>query len=245
MNWKRTMTLLVLVALALPAFAQFKGAFDKLKKKADEVVSGKATLSQEDVGNGLKEALNIGVEEAVSFLSAENGYLGSPYKILVPEEAQTVVRRLKNVPGFGDVEKQLEEKMNRAAELAVAKAQPIFVDAITQLSFQDAWSLLTGEDDAATRYLEKTTSTSLQEAFLPIIQQSLDEVNAREYWNKAVTAYNRIPFIKKANPALDQHVTEKALVGLFSLVEEKERDIRDNTALRTSSLLQKVFAEQD
>ncbi len=245
MNWKKTMMLMLVVALSLPAFGQLKGTLGKLRKQAEDIVSGETPLSQEEVGAGLKEALNIGVGEAVSFLSAEDGYLGSSYKILVPEEAQNVVSKLKNVPGFGDVEQQLEEKMNRAAELAVAKAKPIFVDAITQLTFQDAMSLLMGDKDAATRYLERTTTQSLTDAFLPIIQESLDEVNAREYWRSAVTAYNRIPFVQKTNPELDQHVTEKALVGLFGLVEVKERDIRDNTALRNTELLQKVFAKQD
>lgn len=245
MNWKRTMMLLIVVALALPAFAQVRGALGKLKQQAQDVISGDAALSQDEVGAGLKEALDLGVGEAVSFLSAENGYLGSSYKIMVPEEAQSVISRLKNVPGFGDVEQKLEEKMNRAAELAVAKAKPIFVDAIKQLSFQDAMSLLMGDKDAATRYLERTTTQSLTDAFLPIIQQSLDEVGAREYWRTAVTAYNRIPLVQKTNPELDQHVTGKALTGLFGLVEVKELEIRDNPALRTSELLRKVFSKQD
>jgi hypothetical protein len=245
MNWMKTTMLLLLLALSLPAFSQIRGALGKLKQQAEDVISGDKALSQEEVGAGLKEALNAGVEEAVSTLAVEDGYLGSSYKILVPTEAQNVVRKLKNVPGFGDVEQQLEEKMNRAAELAVAKAKPIFVEAIKGLTFQDAMNLLLGEDDAATRYLERTTRQSLTAEFLPIIQQSLDEVNAREYWRSAVTAYNRIPFVQKTNPELDQHVTDKALVGLFSLVEEKEKGIRDNPALRTSELLQRVFARQD
>ncbi|MEL7251670.1 MAG: DUF4197 domain-containing protein [Bacteroidota bacterium] len=243
MNWKKTIVMLLVLALAVPISAQIN--LGKLKKQAEDVIGGKTTLSQEETGNGLKEMLNIGVGEAVSFLSAEDGYLGSSYKILVPEEAQNVVSKLKNVPGFGNVEQELEEKMNRAAELAVAKAKPIFVDAITQLTFQDALNLLMGDKDAATRYLERTTTQSLTDAFLPIIQESLDEVNAREYWRSAVTAYNRIPFVQKTNPELDQHVTDKALAGLFGLVEVKERDIRDNPALRTTDLLRKVFAEQD
>lgn len=245
MNWKKTLMLMLVVSLTLPAFAQIKGALGKLKQQAQEVVKGDTPLSQEEVGEGLKEALDIGVGKAVSFLSAENGYLGSPYKILLPEEAQNVVSRLKSVPGFGDVEQKLEEKMNRAAELAVAKAKPIFVDAIKQLTFQDAMSLLMGDKDAATRYLERTTTQSLTAAFLPIIQQSLDEVGAREYWRTAVTAYNRIPLVQKTNPELDQHVTDKALTGLFGLVEVKELEIRDNPALRTSELLRKVFSKQD
>lgn len=245
MNGKKTMMLLLCAVLAMPAWSQIRGALGKLKDKAENVLSGENPLSNEEIGEGLKEALNAGVGEAVGFLSAENGYLGSSYKILVPEEAQQVVSKLKNVPGFGDVEQQLEEKMNRAAELAVEKAKPIFVDAITGLTFQDAMSLLMGEQDAATRYLERTTSQSLTDEFLPIIQASLDEVNAREYWRTAVTAYNKIPFVKKTNPELDQHVTDKALNGLFGLVEVKERDIRDNPAVRSTELLRKVFAEQD
>jgi hypothetical protein len=245
MNWKKTSILLLCALFSLPAFSQIKGALGKLKERAETVISGDAALSQEEVGAGLKEALDAGVGEAVSFLSAENGYLGSSYKILIPEEAQQVVSRLQGVPGFGNIEQQLEEKMNRAAELAVAKAKPIFVDAIRQLSFQDAMSLLMGEPDAATRYLDRTTSQSLKDAFLPIIQASLDEVNAREYWRSATTAYNRIPLVKETNPELDQHVTEKALQGLFGLVEVKERNIRENPALRTSELLRKVFARQD
>jgi len=245
MNWKKTSILLVFAILSLPAFSQIKGALGQLKNRAEAVVKGDTPLSQEEVGTGLKEALDAGVGEAVSFLSAENGYLGSSYKILVPEEAQQVVSRLKGIPGFGDLEQQLEEKMNRAAELAVAKAKPIFVDAIRQLTFKDAMSLLLGDPDAATRFLERTTTQSLTAAFLPIIQASLDEVNAREYWRTAVTAYNRIPLTKQTNPELDQHVTQKALQGLFGLVEVKERNIRENPALRTSELLRKVFARQD
>ncbi|MEZ4986007.1 MAG: DUF4197 domain-containing protein [Saprospiraceae bacterium] len=234
-----------MAVVSLPTWAQLNGALGKLKQKAETVIGTDNALSQDEIGAGLKEALDAGVGEAVRSLAAENGYLGSSYKILVPEEARQVVSRLKNVPGFGDVEQQLEEKMNRAAELAVAKAKPIFVDAIRQLTFKDAMSLLMGDPDAATRYLERTTAQSLTDAFLPIIQQSLDEVNAREYWRTAVNAYNRIPLVQKTNPELDQHVTQQALKGLFGLVEVKERDIRSNPALRTSDLLQRVFAKQD
>jgi len=233
------------LALALPGTAQINGTLGRLKQKADQVLTGEGPLSQDEAGAGIKEALNIGIDEAVGFLSAENGYLGSPYKILLPAEAQQVISRVKKLPGFGDIETKLEEKMNRAAELAVAKAKPIFVSAIKQLTFQDALQLLAGEPDAATRFLQRTTSAPLTAEFLPIIQQSLDEVNAREYWRTAVNAYNKIPMVQKTNPELDDHVTQKALEGLFGLVEVKERNIRENPALRTTELLQKVFARQD
>lgn len=237
--------LLAIALLPLSGQAQFDRVLGQVKDKADAVLNGESPLSNEEVGNGLKEALQLGVEEAVTSLSAEDGYFGSPYKILVPEEARTVTSKLRNVPGFGNVEAELELRLNRAAELAADKATPIFVDAITGLTFQDAMNLLLGEDDAATRYLESSTSNPLTAEFLPIIQQSLDEVNARTYWREAVTAYNKIPFVKKTNPELDQYVTERALFGLFGLIEKKEAALRDNPALRQTDLLRRVFARQD
>jgi hypothetical protein len=200
----------------------------------------------EEIGMGLKEALNNGVGEAVGFLSNENGYLESAYKILLPEEAQKVAQKLRGIPGFSDFEANLVEKLNRAAEGAAAKASPIFISAIKQMTFQDAYQILTGEHDAATRYLEKTTYDQLYGEFQPVVITSLDEVNAREYWKKAADTYNKIPFVgQKVNPELDDYVTSKALVGLFSLIEQKEEGIRENPVERTSELLKKVFKVQD
>ena len=153
--------------------------------------------------------------------------------------------KLKSVPGFANVEQDLEEKMNRAAEIAAEKAKPIFVNAIKQMAFRDAMDILMGNDDAATRYLESTTFKQLYTEFMPIIQASLDEVNAREYWRGAVTAYNKIPFVDKTNPELDDHVNRMALQGLFSLVEKKEEGIRNDVSLRNTDLLRKVFSKQD
>lgn len=241
---KKILPLLVFLGACTIAQAQLKGAFEKAKAKVSEVTDG-GGLSQDEVGRGLKEALNNGVGDAVDFLSAEDGYYKSPYKILVPEEARKVTSKLKSVPGFANVEKDLEEKMNRAAELAAEKAKPIFVNAIKQMTFRDAMDILMGNDDAATRYLESTTFKQLYTEFMPIIQASLDEVNAREYWRNAVTAYNKIPFVDKTNPELDDHVNRMALQGMFSLVEKKEEGIRNDVSLRNSDLLRKVFAKQD
>jgi len=242
---KIVLTLLVLGMFQFSVQAQFGKTLGSLKDQADAVLSGENPLSDDEIGNGLKEALNLGVQEAVTFLSAEDGYYTSPYKILVPEEAQTVLRKVSGLPGFSNVEADLTLRINRAAESAATKAAPIFVDAIKGLTIKDAMNILMGEKDAATRYLESNTVEALVSEFLPVIQQSLDEVNAREYWRSAVTAYNKIPFVKKTNPELDQHVTERALAGMFSLVEEKEEKLRDNPALRQTELLRKVFARQD
>lgn len=208
----------------------------------------KKVITGEDDGEvslGLKQALEFGVQEAVDKLSEENGYLESPYKILLPREAVTVVDKLKMVPGFQNVERDLVKKMNEAAEIAAKKATPIFVEAITDLTIGDAMNLLLGEKDAATRYLEDNTRSSLYAEFMPVIQDALDQVNARTYWKTAVEAYNRIPFVKRVNPELDDHVNQKALDGLFSLIEKKEGQIRSSKSARETDLLRKVFARQD
>ncbi|MEM9917902.1 MAG: DUF4197 domain-containing protein [Bacteroidota bacterium] len=239
---KRVFAILLILPLYFSLSAQgLKGLLDK----AEDKLKGGTGLSQEEVGKGLKEALDKGVGKAVDFLSAEDGYYKSPYKILIPEEAQKVTSKLKAVPGFKDVESNLEEKLNRAAEDAAKKAKPIFVSAIKQMTFKDAMNLLMGDQDAATRYLEKSTYDNLVGEFMPVIQASLDKVNARDYWRSAVKAHNKLPFVKKANPELDEYVTQRALLGMFSLIEKKELDIRENTGARSSDLLKKVFAKQD
>lgn len=241
---KRSLLLLTALLLTQLSYAQLGNVLKKAKETVKETVEG-GGLSQDEAGNGLKEALNAGIGEAVDFLSAKDGYFKSPYKILVPEEAQKVVSKLKNVPGFNNIEADLTERMNRAAEDAAVKARPIFIAAIKGMTFQDAMNILMGNQDAATRYLEKSTFQKLYAEFKPVIQESLDKVNAREYWKSAVTAYNKLPFVEKTNPELDDHVTRKALAGMFSLVEKKEKGIRSDVGLRNTDLLKKVFAQQD
>jgi hypothetical protein len=240
---KKSLLLIGLVLSAQLAQAQFGKVLDKAKSSVGALKDG--DLSQDEIGKGLKEALNSGVGDAVSFLSAKDGYFKSAYKILLPEEARKVTEKLKSVPGFANVEADLTERMNRAAEDAATKAKPIFVAAITKMTFQDAMNILTGNPDAATRYLEKSTFESLYNEFKPVIQESLDKVNARSYWRDAVSAYNKLPFVSKTNPELDDHVTRSALSGMFKLVEQKEKGIRSDVSLRNTDLLKKVFAKQD
>lgn len=244
---QRILFFCVLFAFGTTANAQFGDMINKAKESAKVLKNGGSVkdLSEGQIGNGLKEALDVGVKKAVNVLSAENGYLDSPYKILIPEDAQKVTSKLKNVPGFQDVETKLVNKMNEAAEIAAKKATPIFVNAIKSMTINDAMDILMGNKDSATRYLEKSTSNSLQAEFLPVIQNALDEVNAREYWRTATTAYNKLPFVQKTNPELDQYVTEMALNGMFKEVEVKERDIRANQSSRSTDLLKDVFAKQD
>ena len=212
-----------------------------LKDRIKAAVSG----DSDEVAKGLKEALEVGVNKGTDILSVKDGYYKSAYKIFIPEEAQPVVKRLKNVPGFGNLEDDLTERLNRAAEDAATRAKPIFKKAITSMSIADAMNILMGKNNAATQYLHKTTYDALYQEFIPVIRQSLNTVNAQELWETAVTAYNRIPMVQKVNPKLDDHVTRKALDGLFGMVEKEELEIRTNVNARSSELLKSVFARQD
>jgi copper chaperone CopZ len=231
------------LAIGILVFAQYQGQaqIGKLLNKVKEDVKG--LNGADNTGLGLKEALNNGVDSAVKQLSVNNGFLQSTYKIIIPEDAQKVINVVKKVPGFQDVEVKLINQMNQAAEIAVKKATPIFTNAITKITFADAKAILFGNSDAATRFLEKGSRQALYAEFLPIIQSSLDEVNARSYWKTVVDAYNKIPLQKKMNPELDAHVNNKALDGLFSLIQVKENGIRNDINQRTSPLLKEVFGQ--
>jgi hypothetical protein len=225
-----------------PSFGQFKDLVKKAKENASVLTSkGGEGI---DIGSGLKEALNVGVDAAVQSLSKEKGYLESPYKILIPADAQKIINRVKMVPGFEDVETKLINQMNKAAEIAAKKATPIFINAITSMTISDAKAILGGADNAATVYLTNTSRQSLYNEFTPVIQASLDEVNARSYWKSVVDVYNKIPLVKKLNPSLDDHVTNKGLDGLFDLIAIKEKGIRSDVDQRTSDLLKKVFGSR-
>lgn len=238
---KYTVAILLFATVSSSVDAQFGNILDKAKK----VVKGENPVSKDEVADGLKEALDQGIEQAVDKLSAEDGYLKSPYKVEIPSEAKKVISKVKMVPGFENVEKDLIIKMNRAAESAAKKATPIFVDAVKTITFDDAMNILGGENDAATMYLKDKSYKELYKTFMPVIQSALDEVNAREYWRSVVKAYNNLPFVKDVNPELDDHVNSKALVGLFSLIAKKEEGIRENVDQRNTKLLKKVFGNKD
>ena len=227
-----------LLTFLIPAVILTSGC-DTLKQLTGD------TLTVEEIGRGLKEALEIGVGEGATALSQVDGYFKSPYKILLPAEARKVTDKLKVVPGFNKVEEVILEKINRSAEDAAKSAKPIFVDAIRKMTFRDAAAILMGEKNAATVYLHEATYDPLYTEFHPVIVTSLNKFNAIEYWADAVNAYNKIPLVEKVNPNLDQYVTEKALEGMFSMIEKKELQIRADVSQRTTDLLKKVFAKQD
>lgn len=202
-------------------------------------------LSKIDIANGLKEALDKGVSSAVTTLAKDGGFYESVYKIFLPEEARTVVNRLKFIPGFANLEEEAVKRINKAAEDAASKAGPIFMNAIKQLTFDDVMNILKGEKNAATQFLRRTTYSSLYNEFKPELNASLNKFGALDYWGSAMNTYNKIPFVDKINPDLADHATNKALDGLFDLIEKKENGIRTDISQRTSDLLKKVFAQQD
>lgn len=202
------------------------------------------SLSSEEIGEGLKEALTKGVSTGTDIVSQLDGYYKNPeIRIPFPAEAKQVETKLRQIGMGGEVDKFIES-LNRAAEDAATEAKPIFVSAIKQMTIQDALGILKGEDDAATEYLSRTTSPLLKVKFMPVIQSSLQKVNATRYYSDLVIRYNKIPFVQKVNPNLDEYATEKAIQGLFVMIAREEKNIRKNPGARTTVLLEKVFGGQ-
>jgi len=144
--------------------------------------------------------------------------------------------------GLGSVADQAVTSMNRAAEQAASDALPIFLDAIKQLNFNDVMSILNGSNErAATDFLQRTTSAALAQKFKPTISDALDKVEATKYWGQITQTYNKIPFVQKVNPDLPDYVTQRALDGLFMMVAQEEKNIRQNPVARTTDVLQQVF----
>lgn len=233
-------SIFLVLVLSFVALNGCSGQFGKLLKKV-----GLEEISTEEVAAGLKEALNQGTSKGADQLSATDGYFKSIYKIFLPEEAQAVCKKLSVIPGFSSIEEDVIEKINRAAEDAATKAKPIFINAIKQMTIADAWNILKGNDDAATKYLNKTTYSPLYNEFKPVITASMEKVGALQLWASAINKYNQIPLVKKVNPDMSDYVTNKALEGLFKKIAEEELNIRHNFSARTSDLLKKVFSKQD
>ena len=201
-------------------------------------------VSNSTISTGLKEALTMGVNDGVLKLGQTNGFNNNSLaRILLPEELQGVEKTLRSV-GLGSLADQGLKLLNTAAEDAVSEAAPIFTNAITTMSFQDAANVLLGGTNAATNYLEQKTTTQLTTAFKPKVANSLGKVGADKTWSNIISKYNAITG-KNINTDLNGYVTEQAIKGVFNMVAEKEAAIRGNSSLRTTNVLQQVFALQD
>ncbi|MEX2513881.1 MAG: DUF4197 domain-containing protein [Cyclobacteriaceae bacterium] len=204
-----------------------------------------AALTNEEVGNGLKDALVKGISTGAELASKENGFLQNDLiRISLPEELRDIESTMRRF-GLGSEVDRVLLTINRGAETTAMEAKPIFINAIKQLTIQDAFSILRGDQDAATQYLRKTTSERLTELFKPKIQESLDKVGATKHYSDLVNAYNALPTTQKINPDLNAYVTERAINGLFELIAIEELKIRENPAERTTAIMRRVFAAQD
>jgi hypothetical protein len=214
----------------------------QLLKDAKKLLNTKGKgLTEKDAADGIREALVNGTGESVKVVSVLNGYWGNAeIKIPFPPDAQEMESKLRTI-GMGKKVDEFNESMNRAAEKAATEAKPIFVTAIKEMTVRDAINIVKGENNAATVYLKNTTSPQLIGKFQPIIKTSLDNVNATKYWNDLITAYNKIPLVKKMNPNLSEYVTQKAIDGLFIMIAKEELKIRKDPMARTSDLLKRVF----
>lgn len=199
-----------------------------------------------EIINGLKEALKKGVTTGTLSLNKPNAFFGNELiKILIPDEVKKVEERLRFIGLGGQVDKAIKA-MNEGAENAMATAKPIFVNAITGMSFTDAMEILKGGNSSATNYLRLATTENLHLAFKPEIQKALDKVGATKYWKDIFTTYNSIPLVeKKVDTDLAAYVTSKATHALFLEVEKQENLIRQDPVQRTTEILKKVFNYAD
>ena len=231
------------ITLSLLAFTLFGCA--EMQQVMDQLPQETVGLSQLDISNGLKEALDKGIDKQVSKLTATDGFFkNEAVKILLPEELKKVDKGLRDI-GLSNLADEGLKVLNRAAEDAVKEATPIFVDAVKQMSFNDAKNILMGNNTAATTYLQSSTSTALYGKFNPVIKNSFSKVGADKVWANIITKYNSIPFVNKVNPDLTDYTTNKAMDGVFKMIAVEEQNIRGNFSARTSDLLKKVFAMQD
>lgn len=208
-------------------------------------ILGTDELTSDQVAAGLKEALIKGISEGSAQASKLDGYFKNPQiRIPFPPDVQKVESKLRQIGLDKEVDKFIMT-LNRGAEEAAKEAKPIFVAAIKSMTIEDAWAILKGEDDAATNYLRRTTTDQLKLKFEPVVTAALEKTSATKHYSDIIGTYNKIPFIEKVNPDLNDYATNKAIEGLFALIAKEEKHIREDPLARTSDLLRKVFGSQD
>ncbi len=242
-------TALVLAALLLAgAPAVDAGWQDWLKKAIGPESSGSqqtpaaAQLSTGELTQGLKEALRKGVDQAISLLGRRDGFLGDPQvKIPVPRQVESIASTLRKL-GQGKLVDQFETTLNRAAEAAVPETGAILKDSISQMTLEDAKGILQGPDDAATQYFRRTSEDRLREKILPIVRRTTDQAGVTSSYKKLTGSLGSVAsLLGQSTPDLDGYVTNKTLDGLFTMIAQEEKQIRENPVARTTELLKKVF----
>jgi hypothetical protein len=202
------------------------------------------TLSDTKISSGLKQALQIGAEQAVKITGRPNGYFSNPdIKILMPNNLRTLEKGLRLV-GYGPKVDDFVLSMNRAAEAAAPAARQIFIDAITAMSFDDARRILSGGDTAATDYFKNKTTPQLMAAFQPAVERTMARNGVTQQYNALVSQYKTLPFARNQDLDISHYVVAKALDGLFYELGQEERKIRQDPAAQTTNLLREVFGRR-
>ncbi|MCB9189746.1 MAG: DUF4197 domain-containing protein [Flavobacteriales bacterium] len=243
----------IILSITIASATMFT-ACDVLTAVADTAIGSTGTstgLTNDEVISGLKEALTVGIKNGAGLASKEDGFFKNDLiKLPFPPDVIRVKEKLEKDPtGLGKSKvAEFELGINRAAELASKEAAPIFIDAIKGMSIGDGFAILKGEDNAATNYLRDKTTAKLVEKFSPIVQNAIDEVKVMSLWEKVTTAYNATTFISgkdEVNTDLNKYITDKAISGLFKLVENEELKIRKDPVARVNDILKKVFSTLD
>jgi len=234
---KNTLLTFTVLFTAFAASAQIP---DSLKRLG----SARAPSDSGQTASGLKQALEIGTKNTVSLTGAKDGFFrNEAIKILLPEKLRPVEKGLR-LAGQGQVVDDFVLSMNRAAEKAAPAAGGIFNDAIKQMSFADARSILTGGETAATMYFKDKTSDQLRTAFTPPVKSAMEEAGVTQRYKAMTGGLQSLPFGRSANFNLDDYVVTKALDGLFTVLGQEEKKIRTNPAAQVTPLLRQVFGHQ-
>ncbi|MDB4444597.1 DUF4197 domain-containing protein [bacterium] len=241
MKSHRLIPMVVVLFLAIVQIPAADAQFGDFLKKFQKSLGVGGGLSTETIIDGLKEALEIGTKNAVNVVSQFNGYYKNPkIRIPLPGAVQKVEKVLRTM-GFGSQVDAFELSMNRAAEKAAPKATAIFWDAIKQMSFTDARKILDGGDNTATLYFKEKTTDRLYDLFSPIVNKTMSQVGVTRQYQELDQKVSAIPFTESLRFDLDDYVTNKSLDGLFLMLAEEEKKIRQNPAARVTPLLKEVF----
>jgi hypothetical protein len=225
----------VLLLLTIPALGQV----GEISKRLG--LGNQSTVTDSRIASGLKEALQVGANNAVKLTGRPDGYFGNEaIKILLPKNLRTLERGLRAV-GYGPKVDAFVLSMNRAAEAAAPAAKKIFIDAILSMSFDDARKILSGGDTAATDYFKSKTTEQLTVAFRPVVEKTMDQNSVTQQYKQLIGQAQTIPFMKSQSLNITDYVVSQALNGLFYMLGQEERKIRKDPAARTTDLLRQVF----
>ncbi|MCP5007759.1 MAG: DUF4197 domain-containing protein [Planctomycetes bacterium] len=238
----RKIFLVIMIVQIFVTYPCYGGIFDRIFKRFGGL--SQSVPDHDAIVSALKEAISIGVNNAVASVSKEDGFLENlEIKIPMPEKVEMLADGLRKI-GYQQRVDDFIISMNRAAEKAAPKARSLFLDAVKEMSFDDAKGILKGADTAASDYFQKKTGDKLYEVFKPIISSQMGDVDVTRYYKAMTSKLTLLPFVNLETLDLDHHVTNKALEGLFFMIGEEEKKIRADPKARVAELLKEILGEK-